>query len=144
MKRVAAALLTLLLLAGYPGARRADGDVPSDQIPMYGNVETPHSLRVAHERFIRESTTAFGSREAASDAFARGGWQLYEQDDLAAAMSRFNAAWLLNPQSPQPYWGFGAILQIWRHPARPGTGPRGTRHAEPCPGPRSVKSAAHG
>lgn len=25
-------------------------------------------------------------------------------------MRRFNEAWLLNPNSPQPYWGFGAIL----------------------------------
>ena len=76
---------------------------------MYGNVERPQFLRLAHEQFIRETTTAFGSREAASDAFARRAWQLYEQDDLTAAMRRFNEAWLLNPHSPQPYWGFGAI-----------------------------------
>ena len=110
MKRLAAAILTVLLLVGCPEALRADGEAPSDQIPMYGNVERPQSLRLAHEQFIRETTTAFGSREAASEAFARRAWQLYEQDDLAAAMRRFNEAWLLNPHSPQPYWGFGAIL----------------------------------
>jgi len=110
MDRVVAALLALPLLAGCPEALRADGEAPSDQIPMYGNVEKPPFLTSAHEHFIRESTAAFGSRETASDAFARRAWQLYERDDLADAMRRFNEAWLLNPHSPQPYWGFGSVL----------------------------------
>ena len=70
MKRLAAAILTVLLLVGCPEALRADGEAPSDQIPMYGNVEKPEALQRAHERFIRETTAAFGSRERASDAFA--------------------------------------------------------------------------
>jgi Flp pilus assembly protein TadD len=77
---------------------------------MYGNVETPQSVKLAHEQLIREAAATFGSREAASDAFARRAWQLYKQDDLATAMRRFNEAWLLNPHNPQAYWGFGAIL----------------------------------
>ncbi len=109
MKRLAGAILTVLLLVGCPEALRADSEAPSDQIPMYG-VEKSQLPRLAHEQFIRETTAVFGSREAASDAFARRAWQLYEQDDLAAAMRGFNETWLLNPHSPQPYWGFGAIL----------------------------------
>ena len=110
MKCWAAALLTMTLLPGCPDALTADGEVSRDQIPMYGNVKKPQFLGSGRERFIRETTAAFGSREAASEAFARRAWQLYERDDLAAAMRRFNEAWLLNPHSPQPYWGFGAIL----------------------------------
>ncbi len=110
MKRVAVAILTVTLLAGCPGALSADADVPSDQIPMYGSAQKPESLKQAHERFIRETAAAYGSREAASDAFAKKGWQRYEQDDLTAAMRSFNEAWLLNPNGAQPYWGFGAIL----------------------------------
>src|SRR5207249_4516990 len=98
------------LLAGCSDALQAADDIPSDLLPMYGNVEKPEALQRAHERFIRETTAAFGSRERAIDAFAVKGWQLYEQDDLAEAMRRFNEAWLLNPHSPQPYWGFGSVL----------------------------------
>lgn len=77
MKCFSAATFTVLLLAGFPGPRMADGGVPPDQIPMYGNVEKPQSLRQADERFIRESAAAFGSREAASDTFAQRAWNLY-------------------------------------------------------------------
>jgi len=77
---------------------------------MYGNAENPPVPGIARERFIREATAAFGSREVASETFAAHGWQLYDQGELATAMRRFNEAWLLNPKSPQPYWGFGAIL----------------------------------
>ena len=100
----------MTLLAGCSDALRAADDVPSDLLPMYGNVEKPEAPQRAHDRFIRETTAAFGSGERASDAFAVKGWQLYEQDDLAEAMRRFNEAWLLNPHSPQPYWGFGSVL----------------------------------
>src|SRR5437867_4310293 len=96
MRRWAAALLTAALLAGRPEALRAESEVPRDQILMYGNVEKPPFPGIAHERFIRDATSAFGSREAASETFATKGWQLYEQDDLATAMRRFNEAWLLN------------------------------------------------
>jgi len=77
---------------------------------MYGYTDTPLSLTQAHEQFVLETTAAYGSRETASEALAKKGWFLYEHDDLAAAMRRFNEAWLLNPRGAQPYWGFGAIL----------------------------------
>jgi len=96
MKRVAAALLAAPLLAGCPDALGAADEPPSDQI--------------AADRFIRDAIEAFGSREAASEAYARKAWELYEQDDLAAAKRRFHEVWLLNPRDPQSYWGFGAIL----------------------------------
>ncbi len=57
---------------------------------------------------ILSTTTAFGSREAASDAFARGARQLYEQDDLAAAMRRFNEAWLLEIRTALSHIGDSA------------------------------------
>ena len=47
MKHVAATLLAMPLLAGCPEALRAGGEVASDQIPMYGNVEKAQSLRLA-------------------------------------------------------------------------------------------------
>jgi len=110
MKRAAASLFSLALLAGCPAGLAAEGATPRDQIPMYGHGEMPKFFGPGGERFIREATAAFGGREVASEAFARRAWQHYERDDLVAAMRRFNEAWLLNPHSPQPYWGFGAIL----------------------------------
>jgi tetratricopeptide (TPR) repeat protein len=110
MKRAAAVLIVVPLLAGSPDALRAAVEIPRDQIPMYGNIEKPQSVKLAEEQLIREAIATFGSREAASDAFALRAWQLYEEDDLAKAMRRFNEAWLLNPHNPQAYWGVGAIL----------------------------------
>jgi len=97
MKWVAAALLAAPLLAGCPVALRAADEAPSDQI--------------APDRFIRDAIEAFGSREAASEAYARKAWQLYEQDDLESAKRRFHEVWILNPRDPHSYWGFGAILR---------------------------------
>jgi len=110
MKRAAASLFTVAILAWCPEGLAAERAVPRDQIPMYGHGETPKFFGPGGERFIREATRAFGSREAGSEAFARRAWDLYERDDLAAAMRRFNEAWLLNPHAAQAYWGFGAIL----------------------------------
>jgi hypothetical protein len=75
-------LLTIALLASCPLASSPASGL-SDEIRIYGDAETPEFSGSAQERFIREMTAAFGSREAASEALARRAWQLYDDDDLA-------------------------------------------------------------
>lgn len=81
--------------------------------PMYGgpdHVKTPHQLE-ADEKFIQTVTQGGQSRERASQAVAVGGWQFFNKGDLSTAMKRFNQAWLLDPNNPETYKGFAAILK---------------------------------
>ncbi|HSR88426.1 MAG TPA: hypothetical protein VLL07_05690 [Pontiella sp.] len=79
---------------------------------MYGypNREKPDHLKKADEEFIK-AVTANVSREEASDYYAAKGWEFGRKGDYDTAMKRFNQAWLLNPDSYKPYWGFGILLK---------------------------------
>lgn len=85
---------------------------PIDQIPMYGgqNRNANPTLRAADEKLIEDSTRYSGSREKASGAFVENGFAYYARDDLTNAMRRFNQAWLLDPNNPEVYFGFGVVL----------------------------------
>lgn len=88
------------------------GGTPIDQVPMYGGMDRTSipELRAGDEKLIQDTTKAYGSRAAASTAFANNAFTYYKQDKLDLAMRRFNQAWLLNPDNPEPYWGFASIL----------------------------------
>ncbi len=87
-------------------------NIPIDQIPMYGGMDRSQNLilKTGDEKFISGVVAEFGSREEASVAWVNRGFTLYQQDDLAGAMRRFNQAWLLNPDNPEVYWGFASVL----------------------------------
>jgi tetratricopeptide (TPR) repeat protein len=53
---------------------------------------------------------ALGSRETASDIWWRQAEVLFAQRNFDLAMRRYNQAWLLNPKSFRPYWGFARVL----------------------------------
>lgn len=88
------------------------GAQPIDQLPMYGGMDrsTDPMLKAADEKLIADTTRHYGSREAASKAFAEQAFKFYQRDDVVKAMRRFNQAWLLNPDSADPYWGFASVL----------------------------------
>lgn len=84
-----------------------------DNVPMYGQPEIVRSetLKKADEEFIAQAISGFrGSREAASDAWHQQGELFLSQKNFDFAMRRYNQAWLLNPQSYKPYWGFSRVL----------------------------------
>lgn len=87
-------------------------DQPIDQLPMYGGVDraVSTSLKAADDKLIADTTKHYGSRGKASQAFVGNGFAYLGRDDLAAAMRRFNQAWILDPNNPEAYWGFGAVL----------------------------------
>jgi len=88
------------------------GDIPINLMPMYGSpgVVKSEAQKKGDELFIETATKSSGSRELAAKQFAGEGWRQYQRGDLDNAMRRFNQAWLLDPKSFLPYWGFGAIL----------------------------------
>lgn len=87
-------------------------DDSSEQLPMFGQpkIARPESLKKEDEKFIRDATVRFGSRQAGSDAFVAQGWKAVRAEQLDLAMRYFNRAWLLNPKNYQVFWGFGAIM----------------------------------
>lgn len=83
-----------------------------DQSPMFGQpyVVRPDDLKKADEAFVRDAIARYGSREAASRAFAAQGWAGIKVGNRYLALENFNRAWLLNPKNYQAFWGFGAVL----------------------------------
>jgi tetratricopeptide (TPR) repeat protein len=103
-------ILTIVLLMGCARSRADDGAIAIDLTPMYGAVEKSPRQQQEDAKFIRKAIAEFGSRQVASAAIAQEAWQRYREDDPRGAMMRFNQVWLLEPASPQSYWGFGVIL----------------------------------
>lgn len=88
------------------------GDIPVNLLPMYGSpgVVKSEAQKKSDELFVEAVTKTAGSRQLGAKDFAGEGWRQYQRGDLDNAMRRFNQAWLLDPESFLPYWGFGAVL----------------------------------
>jgi tetratricopeptide (TPR) repeat protein len=114
MKLNRPSLIPILVLLASFAAWPVFGEsrIPIDQVPMYGGMDrnAVPELKSGDENFISSVVAEFGTREKASSAWVNRGFTLYQQDDLAGAMRRFNQAWLLNPSNPEVYWGFASIL----------------------------------
>jgi len=105
-------VLTLALLIGFSTAIKAEGQVPIDQVPMYGgmNRSTIPELKASDEKLIAEATHQYGTREKAASVIVVNGFVYYQKYDFANAMRRFNQAWLLDPMNAEVYAGFGSVL----------------------------------
>lgn len=90
---------------------RAAGPI-SSEAPMYGglNHQAIPEMKAIDDALIEGTTKEFGSREAASERFVEQGFRYYFQDDLSTAMKRFNQGWLLNPNNPNVFHGYAAVL----------------------------------
>ncbi|CAB3684312.1 tetratricopeptide repeat protein [Achromobacter pestifer] len=116
MQKLSIAILPLcfLALAGCvakpPPAVQTQARV--DELPMYGGMDRSSAaeLQASDKKLIADATQAFGSAEKASKAWVGQGYRFYQADQLGMAMRRFNQAWLLNPDNPEVYTGFAAVL----------------------------------
>ena len=94
------------------GCASPTGGQRIDNIPMYGQPEItrPDFLKKADEDFIAKASGGFGGdRKAASDAWIAQADKYMREENLDYAMRRYNQAWLLNPDSYKPYWGFARV-----------------------------------
>lgn len=104
------ALLVAVLVAG---CATAPAEQQIDNVPMYGqpDLPRPEALRKADEDFIARASADFhGNLEAASDAWWQQGEEFRAGRNPDYAMRRYNQAWLLNPGSYKPYWGFAQVM----------------------------------
>lgn len=106
------AILATVLFMALSISLRAEGQIPIDQVPMYGGMDRSAipELKAGDEKLIADTTSQFGTRQKASAAFVNNGFAYYHRDDLANAMRRFNQAWLLDPSNPEVFAGFGSVL----------------------------------
>jgi hypothetical protein len=102
----------ILLLAGCSGVSVDPRLRSIDQVPMYGGFDRSiiPELQKADEAFIESTASAFGGRKRASKVWVDQGFVHYKRDELDMAMRRFNQAWLLDPENPEVYWGFGSVM----------------------------------
>jgi tetratricopeptide (TPR) repeat protein len=84
-------------------------NIPDNTKPMYGEVPKSDELKKTDDEFINESLKQCGSRDSASIVLVENAWSLFYNKLPTRAMIKFNQAWLLNPNNPDCYCGFGVI-----------------------------------
>jgi Flp pilus assembly protein TadD len=107
---------TLTLMAGMllvscvaEGPRVEDNN---DRLPMYGGGDrrADPELRAADDKLIAELIQRYGSPRAAAQNSVERGNRYFRLGDYAGAMRNFNQAWLLDPNRPDPFWGFARVF----------------------------------
>ena len=108
--RYGVSITAAVLLAGC-AADRLPGMNGGDQLPMYGggDRQADARLRAADDKLSSELIQRYGSRQAASRTLFDQGVRHFQAGNYALAMNSFNQAWLLDPNSPEPFWGFAMI-----------------------------------
>jgi tetratricopeptide (TPR) repeat protein len=79
---------------------------------MYGEAEKDERYRKVDDEFREAMLKKFGIVENAVIDFINNAWILFYRNDLETAMRRFNQAWLLDPEFPDAYFGFAALLEM--------------------------------
>ncbi|MBT8083466.1 MAG: hypothetical protein KJO56_13660 [Gammaproteobacteria bacterium] len=91
----------------------AAAEYPINELPMYGLRDKTTKQKRADKKYIRDMTRGGRSREEAAEVAAKNAWHVFYSGDKAAAIRRFNQAWLLDPDNQLALWGF-AVTSIDR------------------------------
>lgn len=110
--RISSIFLACAFLSGCAEPFPFQQGTQIDEVPMYGGMDRSKvpELKAADEKLIADTSRHYGNREKAAVAFIDQGFRFYRQDNVGMAMRRFNQAWLLDPNNPEVYWGFGSVL----------------------------------
>ena len=86
------------------------GQQVNNSKPMYGGVVKTEEYKKIDEDFKKECLAQFKTIDSSVFVQIDHAWRYYYHNDLKTAMKRFNQAWLLNPEYPDSYFGFAAII----------------------------------
>jgi len=86
--------------------------LPTNQLPMYGEREKTAEMKNADAAFIASIEKQGLSRQEGAKQVIQSGWSYWAKRDLATAMSRFNQAWLLDPENGNAYHGFALVTSV--------------------------------
>lgn len=103
-------ILMVLLVMTHGSCSKKEQEIPINERPMYGGIPPTPAEQKVDQEFIDEVVRKYGSREAASEKALEAAWDWFYKGDYHKAMRRFNQAWLLNPNDPRVFHGYGAAL----------------------------------
>jgi len=104
------AIPLLVLGSALYGASNQENDIPKNELPMYGGMPFTPAEESANKLFLAMTlATSGGSKEKAYQSMLESAWHWYFQKNYSTAMKRFNQAWLINPNDPRVFSGYGAI-----------------------------------
>lgn len=89
---------------------------------MYGEIPFTAQEEKANTDFVNYQISLFGSRQNAFENLYARAWDYFFRGDYSLAMKRFNQIWLIDPDRPESYLGFGVTL------ARMGKPQEATKH----------------
>ncbi len=105
-------LIFLVLAIGITSCRNStSGQQVYNTIPMYGEVPKSDEIKKIDDDFRKECLKEYKTLDSSVNVQIYFGWSYYYHDTLKTAMKRFNQAWLLNPEFPDSYFGFAALLE---------------------------------
>jgi tetratricopeptide (TPR) repeat protein len=91
--------------------------LPVNQQPMYGGVEKTNAMKRADAEFIARIESMGVTRAEGARKIIDNAWAYFFKGDVASAMSRFNQAWLLDPENGDAYHGFAVVMAQRGEPA---------------------------
>jgi tetratricopeptide (TPR) repeat protein len=83
--------------------------------PMYGEVPKNLLYKMSDKKFRVESIGQFKTLDSAVIMYTEIAWDYFKHNDLETAMKRFNQVWLLNPEYPDSYFGFAALMEMQKN-----------------------------
>jgi tetratricopeptide (TPR) repeat protein len=89
--------------------KTAPKDVDINTLPLFGGFEKSEAQKITDNLFLADCQKEFESKNHAAEFFSKIAWQYLEEGDKLKAISRFNYAFLLNPEFADIYWGLGVI-----------------------------------
>ena len=93
------------------GAAFADSP-PVNQLPMYGEREKTPEMKNADAAFLASFEKQGISRQEGAKQVLQSAWSSWVKRDFATATSRFNQAWLLDPENGNAYHGFAVVVSV--------------------------------
>jgi tetratricopeptide (TPR) repeat protein len=103
--------LILFLILGFTSCD-SKAQQPDNTKPMYGEVPKSSEHISIDNDFIKESIRQYGTIDSTVYVYTDYAWRYFYNNDLKTAMKRFNQSWLLNPEHPDSYFGFAALLEM--------------------------------
>ncbi len=76
--------------------------------PMMGGARSEEEKK-SDQRFVDLAVKGSGSKDLAAVQLTQMGWEAYRSQNFKLALSRFNQAWLVDPDNGEAYWAFGLM-----------------------------------
>lgn len=85
--------------------------------PLWEGIEKTAAMKRADKDFVDEVLAATkGDAKLGARHAVRAGWKAFSDGQYDSAIRRFNQAWLLDPENPEIFWGFGLATHLRGEP----------------------------